>query len=65
MRQIKQRLEKLEQQLSVTVEDDTVTRIHVGKDGAVVENPPSPEKLKLIDKVGCKINVRIMPGGQP
>ena len=61
MKQIKQRLEKLEQQLAVTAEEDAVTRIYVGVAGAVVENPPSPEKLKLIDKARCKINIRIVP----
>lgn len=65
MKKIKQRLEKVEQQLSVSAEHDTVTRIHVTKAGAVVENPPSPAMLKIIDKAGCKIRVRILPGGQP
>ena len=62
VKQIKQRLEKLEQQLAVTAEEDTVIKITANKDGSVVENPPSPATLKLIDKAGCKINVRILPG---
>ena len=54
---VKQRLEKVEQQLAVTAAEDAVMRIIIHEDGTSTIENPLPEKYSG----PVKINVTILP----